>query len=214
MTSNTLAWLWPVFFYLVGSIPTGYLMGQSRGIDIRQHGSGNIGATNVGRVMGRNWGVAAFACDFLKGFLPLYLVRTLAFPGTDSWTISFLLVLCGLAAILGHNYTPWLGFKGGKGIAISAGILGALLPWVLALSLSLWIIAVLITRIISIASLLASVSLPLAAAWFYPQQWVYLGFTTFAGGLAVWRHRSNIQRLLAGTESRINFSSRKKETTP
>ena len=212
MTLNGLSWLWPLFFYLVGSIPTGYLMGKSRGIDIRQHGSGNIGATNVGRVLGRNWGLVAFACDFLKGFLPLYLVRTLFFAGNDSWMVSLLLVVCGMAAIIGHNYTPWLGFKGGKGIATSAGILGALVPLVLALALSLWIIAVLLTRTVSIGSLLASAVLPVAAALFYPQQWIYFGFAAFAGGLATWRHRSNIHRLLDGTESKISFSSKKKKT--
>ena len=80
MTPNAWQWLWPLFFYLVGSVPTGYLLGRARGLDIRQHGSGNIGATNVWRVMGRNWGLVAFASDFLKGFLPLFLVRTLSFP--------------------------------------------------------------------------------------------------------------------------------------
>jgi glycerol-3-phosphate acyltransferase PlsY len=207
MTPHVLPWLWPVFFYLVGSIPTGYLLGKSRGIDVRLHGSGNIGATNVGRVMGRNWGFFAFACDFLKGFLPLYLVRTFVFPGTEPWTVSLLLVVCGMAAILGHNYTPWLGFKGGKGIATSAGMLGALLPWVLVVALSLWIVAVLVTRTVSIASLLAAASLPLATAWFYPHQWVYFGLASLTGLLAAWRHRPNIQRLLAGTEPRLGFSA-------
>jgi glycerol-3-phosphate acyltransferase PlsY len=213
MTTTVFQWLGPVFFYLVGSIPTGYLMGLSRGIDVRRHGSGNIGATNVGRVMGRPWGVAAFACDFFKGFLPLFLFRRCCLPEAGGWTVSLLLVTCGLAAILGHNYTPWLGFKGGKGIATSAGVLGALVPWVLAVALSLWIIAVLVTRTVSIGSLLASAVLPMASAWFYPREWVYFGFATLAGGLATWRHRSNIQRLLAGTESRISFSS-KKEKSP
>jgi glycerol-3-phosphate acyltransferase PlsY len=212
MTPNAWQWLWPAFFYLVGSMPTGYLLGRLRGIDIRQHGSGNIGATNVWRVMGRNWGLVAFASDFLKGFLPLYLVRTFSFsfPETGSWSVSLLLVFCGLAAIIGHNYTPWLGFKGGKGIATSAGVLAALMPPVLAVALSLWIVATLVTRTVSIGSLLAAVVLPPAAGWFYPGEWVYFGLATLAGGLAVWRHRSNIQRLLVGTESRIEFSSKKK----
>jgi glycerol-3-phosphate acyltransferase PlsY len=210
MTPNAWQWLWPAFFYLVGSMPTGYLLGRSRGLDIRQHGSGNIGATNVWRVMGRNWGLVAFTSDFLKGFLPLYLLRTLSLSEVGSWSVSLLLVFCGLAAILGHNYTPWLGFKGGKGIATSAGVLAALIPLVFALSLTTWIITTLATRTVSIGSLLAAVVLPPAAAWFYPGEWVYFGLATLAGGLAVWRHRSNIQRLLAGTESRIKFSSKKK----
>jgi glycerol-3-phosphate acyltransferase PlsY len=214
MTPNAGQWLWPALFYLVGSVPTGYLLGRARGLDIRQHGSGNIGATNVWRVMGRNWGLVAFAADFLKGFLPLYLVRTLGFPENGSWSIALLLVLGGLAAIIGHNYTPWLGFKGGKGIATSAGVLGALMPWVLAVALSLWIIATLITRTVSIGSILAAASLAPLAYFFYPGNWIYFGLACLAGGLAVWRHRSNIQRLLAGTESRIEFSKKKKKDDP
>jgi len=210
MTPNASQWLWPVFFYLVGSMPTGYLLGRLRGLDIRRHGSGNIGATNVWRVMGRNWGLAAFTSDFLKGFLPLYLLRTLSFPEGGSWSIALLLVICGLAAIIGHNYTPWLGFKGGKGIATSAGVMAALMPPVLAFALSLWIVATLATRTVSIGSILAAVVLPPLAAWFYPGEWVYFGLATLAGGLAVWRHRSNIQRLLTGTETRFEFGSKKK----
>ena len=202
-------WLWPVAFYLVGSIPTGYLLGKSRGLDIRQHGSGNIGATNVWRVMGRGFGLLAFASDFLKGFLLLFLVRTFCIPDDGSWTVQTLLVVCGLAAIIGHNYTPWLGFKGGKGIATSAGVLAALMPPVLAVSLSLWIIATLATRTVSIGSLLAAASLPPAAFYFYPGQWVYIGLAFLAGGLAIYRHTSNIKRLLAGTESRFEFGKKK-----
>src|SRR5471032_11114 len=155
MTPLAWQWLWPVIFYLIGSVPTGYLIGKAHGLDIRQHGSGNIGATNVWRVMGRNWGLVAFVSDFLKGFLPLYLLRTLSFLADGPWPVALLLVICGLAAIIGHNYTPWLGFKGGKGIATSAGVLGALMPWVLAVALSLWIIVTLASRTVSIGSLVA-----------------------------------------------------------
>jgi acyl phosphate:glycerol-3-phosphate acyltransferase len=206
MVPHALAWLWPVIFYLMGSVPTGYLMGRSRGLDIRQHGSGNIGATNVWRVMGRNWGLVAFACDFLKGFLLLFLVRHIEFAGDTSWSTSLLLVLCGLAAILGHNYTPWLGFKGGKGVATTAGVLAALLPWALIVAFSLWAISVALTRIVSISSILAAAVLPLATAFFYPGRWIYLALAVLAGSLAIWRHRSNIKRLIAGTEPRLGSS--------
>ena len=210
MTPHAWQWLWPVLFYLIGSMPTGYLLGKSRGLDIRQHGSGNIGATNVWRVMGRNWGLVAFASDFLKGFLPLYFLRTLSFPEGGSWLVALLLVICGLAAIIGHNYTPWLGFKGGKGIATSAGVLGALMPPVLGVALSLWIIATLVTRMVSVGSILAAASLAPLAYYFYPGEWIYFGLACLAGLLAIVRHRSNIQRLLTGTESRIEFGSKKK----
>jgi glycerol-3-phosphate acyltransferase PlsY len=211
MTPNAWHWLWPLFFYLVGSIPTGYLLAKSRGLDIRQHGSGNIGATNVWRVMGWRFGSVAFASDFLKGFLPLFLVRTFCLPDTASWPVALLLVICGLAAIIGHNYTPWLGFKGGKGIATSAGVLGALMPPVLAVALSLWIVITLATRTVSIGSLVAAAVLAPAAWLFYPDQWIFFGLACLAGGLAIWRHKSNIQRLLAGTESRFEFVSKKKK---
>ena len=214
MVPTTWQWLWPLAFFLLGSIPTGYLLGKSRGIDIRQHGSGNIGATNVWRVMGRNWGIVAFASDFLKGFLPLYLLRKLVFPDENGgWLVELLLVICGLAAIIGHNYTPWLGFKGGKGIATSAGVLAALMPPVLGVALSLWIVATLATRTVSIGSILAAASLVPLTAFFYPGEWIYFGLACLAGLLAIWRHRSNIQRLLAGTESRIEFGSKKKKAS-
>jgi glycerol-3-phosphate acyltransferase PlsY len=195
------AWLWPLAFYLVGSFPTGYLIGRLRGIDVRQHGSGNIGATNVGRVLGRNWGLAAFACDFLKGFLPLFFLQR-SFATTAPWQVQALLVTCGIAAVLGHNYTPWLGFKGGKGIATSAGILAALLPLSLLVFL-IWLVVVAITRLVSLGSILAAIALPIATAFFYPGQWVYFAFACVVGLLAVWRHRGNIARLRAGTESRL-----------
>jgi glycerol-3-phosphate acyltransferase PlsY len=210
MSPTPWQWLWPLAFYLVGSVPTGYLMGRSRGLDIRQHGSGNIGATNVWRVMGRSWGLVAFAADFLKGFLPLFLLRTLAFPaGTNSWTVALLLVLCGLAAIIGHNYTPWLGFKGGKGVATSGGVLAALMPPVLGVALSLWIVATGLTRYVSVGSILAAASLAPLAWFFYPGQWILFGLACLAGALAIYRHASNIRRLLAGTESRIEFGRKK-----
>jgi glycerol-3-phosphate acyltransferase PlsY len=148
-------WLWPVFFFLLGSIPTGYLMGRARGIDVRQHGSGNIGATNVGRVLGRNWGLAAFAIDFAKGFVALFLLRVFVFPGIVPWNVQLLLVVCGMAAVLGHNYTPWLGFKGGKGIATSAGVIGALLPEALIIVFGIWACEVLILRYVSLGSVRA-----------------------------------------------------------
>jgi glycerol-3-phosphate acyltransferase PlsY len=210
MTPSALHWFWPILFYLVGSVPTGYLLGKSRGLDIRQHGSGNIGATNVWRVLGWKFGLVAFASDFLKGFLLLFFVRKICFPGASSWPVATLLVICGLAAIIGHNYTPWLGFKGGTGIATSAGVLAALMPPVLAVSLSLWIVTTLLTRFVSIGSLLAAASLLPAALYFYPGQWVYIGLALLAGGLAIWRHVENIKRLSSGTESRIEFGSKKK----
>ena len=198
-----------VLSYLTGSLPTGYLAGMARGIDIRAAGSGNIGATNVFRILGKTAGIAVLAVDGVKGFAAARWVPLLAehcFPGVPRENLA---LAAGAAAVLGHVYSCWLKFKGGKGIATSAGALGAILPWVMLVSLLVWIAGVLLTRTVSVGSLLAAASLPLAAAWFYPHQWVYFGFTAFAGGLAAWRHRSNMERLLAGTESKVNLSKKK-----
>lgn len=189
--------------YLCGSLPTGFLLGRMRGIDIREHGSGNIGATNVLRVLGKGLGAVAFVLDVAKGLVPLLVLS--AWIGDwqpEAWR-NLLLTLAGLAAILGHNYTPWLGFRGGKGIATSAGVLAGLMPWALAAALSTFIIVVLITRIVSAGSLAASAMLPVAAIVFYPGDWPVFVFASVVGLLSVWRHRANIQRLCAGTEPRI-----------
>jgi glycerol-3-phosphate acyltransferase PlsY len=209
MSPTPWQWLWPLVFYLVGSVPTGYLLGRARGLDIRQHGSGNIGATNVWRVMGWKWGLPAFIADVLKGFLLLFVLREWLLASAETWQGQLLLVLCGLAAIIGHNYTPWLGFKGGKGIATSAGVLAALMPPVLAVAFSLWVVLTLATRYVSVASIAAALSLAPLAWFFYRGQWILFGLACLAGALAIWRHTSNIRRLLAGTESRIEFSKKK-----
>jgi glycerol-3-phosphate acyltransferase PlsY len=203
MFSNPWQWLWPLAFYLVGSIPTGYLLGRAKGLDIREHGSGNIGATNVWRVMGWKWGLPAFVADVLKGFLPLFLGHSLFGEDGSIWDNELFLVICGLATIIGHNYTPWLGFKGGKGIATSAGVLAALMPPVLAVSFSLWAVLTLVTRYVSVGSIAAALSLAPLAWFFYRGQWILFGLACLAGVLAIYRHKSNIQRLLAGTEAKI-----------
>jgi glycerol-3-phosphate acyltransferase PlsY len=209
MSSNAWQWLWPLVFYLIGSVPTGYLMGRARGLDIRQHGSGNIGATNVWRVLGWKWGLPAFIADVLKGFLPLFLLREYMVADPGAWQSQLLLVPCGLAAIIGHNYTPWLGFKGGKGIATSGGVLAALMPPVLAVAFALWAVLTLATRYVSVGSIAAAASLVPLAWFFYRGQWILFGLACLTGVLAIYRHSSNIRRLLAGTESRIAFGKKK-----
>jgi glycerol-3-phosphate acyltransferase PlsY len=136
-------------------------------------------------------------------------VRRVEFHHAHAWSISLLLVVCALAAVIGHNYTPWLGFRGGKGIATSAGVLAALLPWSLLVVFSLWLVLVLITRTVSIGSVAAAALLAPATAFFYPRNWTYLALALVAGGLAIWRHRSNIQRLLAGTEPKLGAGAKK-----
>jgi len=188
--------------YLLGSIPSGYLVGKCRGIDIRQHGSGNIGATNVVRTLGRPWGVLVFLLDVLKGIIAVQLaIQVLA--GIYKMPPDHLGILAGFGCFLGHCFPVWLGFKGGKGVAVGAGILIGLAWVVAAIGLVIWAIAFKTTRYVSLASLLAAVSLPIIAWTQERRLGPIFWFTLVISLLAIWRHRANIQRLLAGTESRF-----------
>ena len=195
--------------YLLGSIPTGYLVARAKAIDIRAVGSGNIGATNVFRILGKPAGIFVLVFDGLKGFVAcawLVDVMIQAFqPGPDQ--VEYLRLIAGPAVILGHNYTCWLNFKGGKGIATSAGVLAALVPWALVIILSLWIILFALTRYVSVGSLAASFTLPFAT-WFTTHNWTLTLVTAAMGVLAIYKHKANIQRLLNGTENRIGASKR------
>lgn len=201
--------------YLIGSFPTGYLVGVFCGIDIRQHGSSNIGATNVVRVLGKKWGYAVFVVDCLKGFLAVFLasrwnhsvnVEPLSAPGA----------VAALAVLLGHNFPIWLKFKGGKGMATSVGIMLGLFPGAFFVCLITWVIFFYTTRYVSLASIAAAMMLPIAVAFLYvvekfypalPQwltvDWLLLVIAFVMALLAILRHRKNIERLLAGTELRF-----------
>jgi acyl phosphate:glycerol-3-phosphate acyltransferase len=199
--------------YLLGSIPTGYLAGRLRGIDIRQTGSGNIGATNVFRVLGRTAGIVVLVIDGLKGYAACAWVAELVmhwFPAAAGEDDA-LRITAGLAAILGHNFTCWLKFRGGKGIATSAGVLAALVPGALIIILSIWIIVFALTRYVSLASITASVALPLAT-WITRHNVSLTLVTGAMAALAIYKHRSNIQRLMQGTENR--FGSKPREARP
>lgn len=201
--------------YLLGSIPTGYLVARSRGIDIRTVGSGNIGATNVLRILGKPAGIFVLLVDALKGFIAcrffgVIVYRLLVGPvAEDSSLEEFLKITGGLFAILGHNYTCFLKFKGGKGIATSAGVALALLPVALGISLALWVVVLLLTRYVSVASIAAAAVLPLAAWRPGHGSRTMIIVAAVIGALAIYKHRSNIQRLMNGTENRIG---KKKET--
>ena len=194
--------------YLLGSIPTGYLVGRSRGLDIRTVGSGNIGATNVFRILGKPAGIFVLLVDALKGFLACQFAGALAWkflmPGPDAptATLEFLKITGGVCAILGHNYTCWLKFKGGKGIATSAGVTLALLPAALGISLGVWILLFAGSRYVSVASIGAAFVLPFAA-WLmgYSPRMIFVAAAI--GALAIYKHRINIQRLRNGTENRF-----------
>ncbi|MES2469343.1 MAG: glycerol-3-phosphate 1-O-acyltransferase PlsY [Verrucomicrobiota bacterium] len=191
--------------YVAGATPFGYLVAKWKGIDIREHGSGNIGATNVIRVLGKKIGIPVFAMDMLKGLLPVVAARLWCTQTGHEPTWPMLLTALG--SVLGHNFTFWLGFKGGKGVATSAGAILALLPAALGVAVVVWMIFFFSTRYVAVASIAAGLSLPLTVlaqrALTGGPALPLLGFATVIGLLAVWRHRSNIQRLREGTENRF-----------
>ena len=197
--------------YLLGSIPTGYLVAKARGVDIRTVGSGNIGATNAFRVLGKGFGIFVLLMDALKGWVAVQVGASVVSQLLPGAPIEYLRITAGIAAILGHNFTCWLNFKGGKGIATSAGVLIALVPWALLIILSIFIILFLTTRYVSIGSIAAAFALPFAT-WFTTHDVGLTAVMTAIGGLAILKHRKNIQRLMNGTENRIQF--KKKEATP
>ncbi len=194
--------------YLLGSIPFGYLMAKAKGIDIRSVGSGNIGATNAMRVLGKPAGIFVLLLDTAKGFGAVWLASQLLKDNSGT-SIETLRVIAGIGAVLGHNYTCWLRFKGGKGIATTAGVYLALAPWALLVGVVVFILALLLTRYVSVGSISAAVALP-ATVWIMAPQNIFLGsVTTALGLLAIYKHKSNIQRLMVGTENRL---SQKKES--
>lgn len=193
--------------FLLGSIPNGFLLAKTKGIDIREHGSKNIGATNVLRVLGKGPGYTVFALDALKGVCAVLLGGWLT-----SWRPDYLgQITGGIGCILGHSYTPWLGFKGGKGVATTAGVLLTLFPLVLLTVLSVWLFFFYTTRYVSVASMAAAASMPLAvwaiAVRSNPQAMPLLFFSAIIGLLIILRHKPNIIRLRNGTETRFSKKS-------
>jgi len=196
--------------YLCGSIPFGLLIGKLKGIDIRRHGSGNIGATNVTRVIGKGWGKLCFALDFLKGCLPvLALVVLTGQTGCLKDQYGILPCAAALAAVCGHVYPVWIGFKGGKGVSTAAGAILALSPLPLLTALAVWVAVFYISRYVSLASILAAAFLP-AACWLYGLAGIgrkasatELGLLVLLAVLTILKHASNIKRLCNGTENRF-----------
>ena len=189
--------------YLLGSIPNGLLVARLKGIDIRKVGSGNIGATNVFRSVGKFWGILTFICDALKGLIPAWLFPQLAGePG------AALGIFCGALAIAGHNWPIFLKFKGGKGVATSAGVLLGIAPAAVGIGLLSWLILFLSTRYVSVASIGAALVVPLAG-WFLYRDGLLLPITlTVLGLVTIVRHQANLRRLIAGTEHRFEFGKK------
>ena len=194
--------------YLIGAVPFGYLIARAVGrLDIRSEGSGNIGATNVGRVLGVKWGIVVFVLDVLKGFLPVLAAEVVFRPGLVPLGLRPTVVAVGLATIAGHNWPIYLRFKGGKGVATSCGVFAALFPLGLAVSLAVWILVVAVTRYVSVGSMLGGLALFGAACLLrqspFGEGKFLTAFTALAALLSIIRHRGNIARLLKGAEHKI-----------
>jgi glycerol-3-phosphate acyltransferase PlsY len=235
-------WLLVPLGFLAGSVPFGFLLGKAKGIDIREHGSGNIGSTNVFRILGKKAGIFCLILDALKGFIPVLLAINLCriegtnplmgigflsnlndpLEGSQQFLGQSIQVLTALATILGHNYSPWIGFKGGKGIATTGGALIALMPAAVVILILVFIIVTKITKYVSVGSIATGIALPIITglgSYYHIQKgdippggWnkpLFI-FSLVAGILAIWKHRTNIARLRAGTEHRIG----QKKTPP
>lgn len=187
--------------YIIGSIPFGLLIAKAKGVDIRKQGSGNIGATNVLRCLGKPLGITCFILDALKGFLPAAL-----FPMIGNLDPTFG-ILFGTAAILGHNFPVSLKFKGGKGVATSAGVLLGVAPLAVVIGLLTWVIVFKTSGYVSLGSIVAAI-LVVIAGWTVGYPPAVSIALTLLGALSIYRHRSNIQRLVSGTEHK--FQRKKK----
>ncbi|MDQ7842879.1 MAG: glycerol-3-phosphate 1-O-acyltransferase PlsY [Armatimonadota bacterium] len=190
--------------YLLGAVPTGLLLIRLlRGVDIRAYGSGNIGASNAFRLAGPSVAAAVLVLDTAKGVVPVLLAR--------SWGLTpAAVVLVGLAAIAGHDWSPFLRFRGGKGVATSLGVLLVLSPAAAAVAVAVWAVVIAATQVASLASLLAAAAVP-GVMWWRGEPGEHLGFALVALALVTFAHRANIGRLLRGVELRI--TDRRDEVT-
>lgn len=185
-----------IFAYVLGSVPTGLWLGlRFKNIDIREHGSKNIGATNTLRVLGKGLGAVALLCDMTKGAVPVLVA---------AWqsTTEYVPLVCGLAAILGHTFSLFLKFKGGKGVATSAGVFIALTPIPMGAALAAFILAFALSRMVSLGSMLAALVFSVTI-WSLPHDMVLRSIGTLVALIIVFRHRDNIKRILTGTENKI-----------
>ncbi|MBN1555689.1 MAG: glycerol-3-phosphate 1-O-acyltransferase PlsY [Phycisphaerae bacterium] len=214
MLQHPLIWygVFPLAGYFIGSIPFGVLIARSRGVNLRQVGSGNVGATNVVRSVGRGWGYLCFLLDLLKGFVPSLTTGLLlgACAATPDAARQGAWLAVGAACVAGHVFPVWLTFRGGKGVATSLGVVLGMYPYFTAPGLivfGLWIIITLVSRYVSLGSILSCLLfVPVFAVLHWNELRILWPMTIFACVivlLILWRHRTNVKRLLAGTENQI-----------
>jgi glycerol-3-phosphate acyltransferase PlsY len=200
-----------IISYFIGSIPTAYIFGRIlKGIDIRKFGSGNVGAANAMRVLGKGWGIAVLFLDVLKGFLPVVFLGDFISLKTPIISSDALRIILGLSCISGHNWTLFLKFKGGKGVAATFGVLFGLsveipgLKLILSLMILTWLLIFLITKIVSVSSMLSAIALPVYMALFN-QSKVLISSSVILAIFIILRHKSNLKRFFRGTEPRLKF---------
>lgn len=229
MIDNPMIWftILPLGAYLIGSIPFGVILGKIKGVDIRKVGSGNVGATNVGRVLGRRWGYTCFLLDMVKGFLPSFitgvLIGAIRFGEEASESMPTIIqqvawLITAGGAIMGHVFNVWLGFRGGKGVATSLGAGFGVFPYFTLpalLGFSAWMVVVLISRYVSLASIIGCSSfLPFFVLLHLKnisELWLFTAFSLTVLVLVNVTHRGNIKRLLAGTENKIGEKNKPRE---
>ena len=188
-----------VLGYLLGSVPVGFILGSRSGIDVRKSGSGNVGATNVARVVGKRQGTLTLIADVAKGFLPVFLAMQLGASLAAT-------ILVGTAAFLGHLFPIFLKFKGGKGVATGLGVFLALAPMATLVLVALFGVAVLTSRIVSLSSILAALAAPIIF-WLFAYPPLVVGMAAFIALAITWRHQSNIRRMMNGSEPRFGSAS-------
>lgn len=195
--------------FLSGSIPMALLLGKMKGVDLRTAGSGNVGATNAFRVLGKGPGIFCLLFDIAKGWAPAFVLSEHWRP--DAFSQQTATLILGACAILGHTFSPWLGFKGGKGVATSVGAFLAVQPLAISICFGLGIAIIATTGYVSVASIAGSVLLPVLIFAFSSaadRPWVVIGAAAAVGAFVVVKHRANVSRLLAGTENRLFYGKK------
>lgn len=199
-----------ILSYLAGSFPTAIIVGKiSKGIDIREHGSGNAGGTNVFRVLGWKLGVLVMLVDVFKGFLATYYISQFSYFGDSTLESTYLMLIAGIFAIMGHIWTIFAGFRGGKGVGTAAGFMLGLMPQAVIVGFIVFFVILFSTRYVSLSSMIAASSIPITLllqkfGFGIDVPWIFIGITILIAILIIYTHRSNIERLLKGNENRIS----------